>query len=150
MAESLFPLPPQDEVDADGRGVHPYVRGSGTDPSVYGYTLTNGEKVTEEDRSRESRIMFHVIEGMIGHLSPLALIYLVQAVGHRLYTPSLADEMEAEGVTAEHLDPRGELLPFERVHAERLRLILEHADEILARCPRCGRRLADHEGGEGG
>jgi hypothetical protein len=142
---SVLPDPPRDDVDANGRYVHPYVRDPEPDPSAPGYILSSGEKFTQEDRSRESRLAFHAIEELLGHLTPLGLTYLTQAIVHRLYTPTLADEYKDIGVTPEELDPRGELLPFEELHSTRLRTIHAAVEEMIATCARCGR----HDGVDG-
>ncbi len=134
-----FPEPPRGEVDADGRHVHPYVRDPEPDSSAPGYVTARGEQVTSEDRSRESRLMFHLMEEMLGHLTPLGLAYLMQAITHRLYTPALGEQLAATGVTAEELDPRGELLAFEEMHQTTLRTIHEAVEIIVATCPNCGR-----------
>ena len=136
---SAFPKPPQGEVDATGRRVHPYVRDPELDLSAPGYLTARGEEVTSEDRSRESRLTFHAIEPMLGHLTPLGMGYLMQALTHRLYTPALADQYEAMGVTPEELDPREELLAFEELHHTSLSSIHEAIERILATCPNCGR-----------
>lgn len=136
---SVLPEPPRGEFDSEGRHVHPYVRDPEPDASAPGYTLSNGQEITQEDRSRESRLAFHTIEPLLGHLTPLGMAHLVQAIVHRLYSPSLADELDQAGMTREELDPRGELLPFEELHAGRLRAIGEAVEAIVATCPRCGR-----------
>jgi hypothetical protein len=140
-----LPLPPADERDPDGRWVHPYVRQPSVDRSAHAYTTARDELVDEETRSRESRLAFHAIEGLLGHLTPTGYMTLMQSVMHRLYTPAIADEIAKMGMTPDELDPRGELLPFEALFSERLRLILGHVEEILIRCPECGRRYASHE-----
>lgn len=131
---SLFPEPPRGEFDAEGRHVHPYVSDPEPDASAPGYTLGNGEEFSQEDRSRESRLAFHAVEGFLGHLTPLGMSFLVQALVHRLYTASWADEPPPR-----ELDPRGELVPFEELHEARLRAIYEAVEAIVVTCPRCGR-----------
>jgi hypothetical protein len=146
MNHSILPLPPQGEIDADGRHVHPYVRTPTPDPSARTYHLRNGKEMTAEDRSRESRHAFHAIEPLLGHLTPSALMFLVQSCIHRLYSPSLADVFEVQGVTREQLDPRGELVPFEDTFGEALAEINDLVEQILDRCPRCGGLVASHNG----
>jgi hypothetical protein len=137
---SRLPLPPQGKVDESGRPVHPYVRDPEPDASAPGYCTTRGDDISQEDRSRESRLAFHAIEGLLGHLTPLGYAHLIEAVIHRLYSPSLAGEIAAAGLTAEELDPRNELLPFEELHRTRLSTIAELVNEIVFTCPNCGRR----------
>jgi hypothetical protein len=137
---SVFPEPPRDEFDDEGRHVHPYVRDPHPDASVPGYTVTSGEEVSQEDRSRESRLAFHMIEGFLGHLTPLGLATLAQSIIHRLYSTPFADEIAAQtGRPRDELDPRGELLAFEELHGTRLKAIYEAIEAIVATCPNCGR-----------
>lgn len=139
MTLSRFPEPPQTEFDADGRAVHPYVRAPGPDLSAPGFTNAHGEVMTQEDRSRESRLAFHAIEALLSYLSPLGLAYVMQACVHRLYSVVLSAELAAAGLTAVDLDPRGELVAFEALHSDRLGHICELLEEIVSTCPQCGR-----------
>lgn len=144
--QTVFPEPPQGEFDDEGRHVHPYVREQHMDYSAYGYQ-PEGEGAayfTQMDRSRESRIAYHMIESFLGHLTPAGLTHLMQACTHRLYSAALEPELTREtGMSLEELDPRHELVPFEELHAPRLATIHEALNEILGVCPRCGR---DHSG----
>jgi hypothetical protein len=132
---SAIPEPPRGEFDSEGRHVHPYVRDPQPDTSAPGYTLRNGQEITQEDRSRESRLAFHTIEALLGHLTPLGMAYLMQTLVHRLEPQRLAAELQVQA----DLDPRNELEPFEELHATRLRAIADALDAILALCPGCGR-----------
>jgi len=132
---SALPKPPRGEFDSDGRPVHPYVRDPRPDARAPGYTVRNGQEITQEDRSRESRLAFHMIESLLGHLTPVGMAYLMQALVHRLEPRWLATELQVQA----ELDPRNELEPFEELHATRLRAIADALDAILALCPGCGR-----------
>jgi hypothetical protein len=132
---SAMPEPPRGEFDSEGRPVHPYVRDLRPDASAPGYALRNGQEITQEDRSRESRLAFHLIESLLGHLTPLGVAYLMQALVHRLAPQLLAAELQVQADP----DPRNELEPFEELHATRLRAIAETLEAILAICPGCGR-----------
>lgn len=136
MTESKLPLPPQGEFDDEGRRVHPYVRDPHPDASVFGYTAAGGDW-SREDRSRESRISYHALEGLIGHLSPLAMAYAVQGLVQRLL-PAMEEAAAEVGVEPPE-DPRGEIAPFFDLHQDDLRVIWEAVERITARCPRCGR-----------
>lgn len=140
MDELLPPLPPQDEFDDTGRHVHPYVRDPEPDLSAPGFVNGRGQEVSQEFRSRESRLTSHAIEEMLGHLTPMGYACLIQACVHRLYTPALEEAMTEQGLTPEGLDPRGELMPFEDLHRSRLKQMFELSEEIVATCPNCGRR----------
>jgi hypothetical protein len=137
---SVWPEPPRGEFDADGRHVHPYVRDPRPDYSAPGYKTLHGEEVTQEDRSRESRVAFHTIEDFLGFLTPLGMAFLMQALVNRLYTPTIADELAQAGRTVEELDPRDEILAFEELHEPRLRAISDAVDAIVETCPSCGRQ----------
>jgi hypothetical protein len=132
---SALPEPPRGEFDSEGRPVHPYVRDPRPDASAPGYTLRNGQEITQEDRSRESRLAFHMIEPLLGHLTPLGMAYLMQALVHRLEHRRLAAELQIQAEP----DPRNELEPFEELHATRLRAIAHTLEAILSICAGCGR-----------
>jgi hypothetical protein len=131
---SALPEPPRGEFDDECRHVHPYVRDSRPDASAPGDTLRNGQEITQEDRSRESRLAFHVIEPLLAHLTPLGMAYLMRALAHRLEHRRLATDLQIQAEP----DPRDELEPFEELHATRLRAIAEALEAILAICPGCG------------
>lgn len=135
---SPFPLPPQDEWDGD-RHVHPYVRSPHPDTSAPGYRTTGLEDVTQEDRSRESRLAFHTIEPLLGHLTPLGMAHLIDALKDRLHPPAVAEAMAEQGISWEQIDPRGEILPFAEIHEHDLQAIHDAIERIVMTCPNCGR-----------
>jgi len=142
-AMSDLPEPPRGERDDQGHPVHPYVRRVAVDPSAPGFVDARGEEVTAERRTRESQLAFHAIEPLTGVLTPFALAMLMYSCALRLYSPASAEDLKAMGLTAEKLDVRGELLPFEALHEDDLKAIVDARERVIGTCPGCGARQCD-------
>ena len=136
MSRELPPLP-EGEEDEDGRRVHPYVRDDARDPSAPGYAADNGVEVTAEERSHESRLAFHAIEGLLPMLTPWGMAHLMASLSYRLY--GFHRDAPFIEQTVGNADPRNESMPFLDLHRERLAEIERLVEEVMHVCPQCGR-----------
>jgi hypothetical protein len=137
--------PPRGERDDEGRHVNPYVREEGPDGSVH--DIEGGPTATE--RSDQSRLVLHTIEGLDEFLTPQGTFWLVyhlilklfpEAIFHERGTPSqVLDEVDA-------YDPLGEFREYGRLHHEDLATIYNCLVRMSRVCPGCGRVHAPGEG----
>lgn len=124
--------PPRDEIDAEGRHVHPYVRNENADPSL---------RKDAEQRTLASQIAFHEVEGLLQYLSPFAQMLLMDALWMRL-TPARQAEGSADfgpQLTPDQLDPFGEAQHVEQLHAETLEELGKLLEKLVNTCPDCGK-----------
>jgi len=125
--------------DDDHRPRHPYVaEHPHSDASAREYQTTGGDTVTVEQQGWQSRSAFHVIEGMLGALTPAGMLNLTVALLHRLNPTALASEVDE--ITVDDLDPFGTFREFERLAGHDLSTALEACERAAAICPGCGRR----------
>lgn len=131
----------------DDRPRHPYVAAHpDPDDSARPWPATNGDIITAEHQAWESRSVFHVIEGLRGALTPIGALYTIQSLLHYLTPAALAESVRDDAnndVLTDEMLASGPMLPtveFERVFGDQLTAALSIIDEILERCPSCGRK----------
>lgn len=120
-----------DQIADSGRPLHPTfarVLDGWIDPTARAYTRPDGEVIGARERTITSAAMHHAAEGLMGSLTPLAMIEWATAMLQ--FLSATDDELES-GYHGIDIDPWGELRHLPREAREEFGRALWHIGEAM-------------------